>query len=143
MLKKRKKSIAEPWQKVRSLVSQSQNPLLLALVGLWFRQTSAPSGSKGQRWAQLGKGCQSSWGRPQVLRSCSAFCTCACNMHTHAHTHLVYQWGVWVCRLGRRLQRGGPRPSHPGLQRSSCAPIAAPTVRRTLVCATLTAGLIS
>ena len=85
MLKKKKKSIAEPWQKVRSLVSQSQNPLLLALVGLWFRQTSAPSGSKGQRWAQLGKGCQSSWGRPQVPRSCSAFCTRTCT-HTHAHT---------------------------------------------------------
>lgn len=136
MLKK-KKSIAEPWQKVRSLVSQSQNPVLLGLVGLWFRQTSAPSGSKGQRWAQLGNGCQSSWGQPQLLRTCPAFCTRTCT-----HTHLViYQQGVWVCRLGRRLQRGVLRLSHPGLRRSSCAPISAPTVRRTLVCATLTLGI--
>ena len=73
MLKKKKKSIAEPWQKVRSLVSQSQNPLLLALVGLWFRQTSAPSGSKGQRWAQLGKGCLPHLHPSQPRSRCSRF----------------------------------------------------------------------
>ena len=88
------------------------SPRIPCCWALWAcgSETSAPSGSKGQRWAQLGKGFQSSWARPHVLRACPAFVHAhACvHTHTHAHTPCHLPVGSVGVQVGEEASAGCP-----------------------------------